>query len=177
MLDPSILIRAATERDAAALARIAEDTFRDAFGHANTEKDMDIHCARRFGAVQQLAEIRDPVMSTVLVEIDSTLVAFGQLRSGSAPPCVVGHRPSEIFRLYVDRSWHGKGIAQRLMSVLVGQAVDAGADSVWLGVWERNPRAIAFYEKSGFQSVGEHMFVLGTDPQRDLIMQYQGDAR
>jgi diamine N-acetyltransferase len=173
----SVRFRAVAEEDAASLARFAEDAFRETFGHANTDRDMNIHCANSFGAAHQLAEISDSKVSTVLVEFGTTLVGFGQLRVGAAPACVQGSRPWEIYRLYVDSSWHGRGIAQRLMTMLIDQAFESGADSVWLGVWERNPRAIAFYEKSGFRSVGEHTFMLGTDKQRDLVMQYQGKAR
>ena len=43
--------------------------------------------------------------------------------------------------------------------------------SVWLGVWEKNDAALNFYKKLGFEAVGEHVFQLGDDPQRDIIMQ------
>lgn len=176
MSSPSVVFRLAAESDAGALAQFAERMFRETFGHANAERDMDIHCADSFGAARQLAEVRDSRMSTVLVDVDSRLVAFGQLRTGAAPACVQGDRPREIYRLYVDSSWHGKGIARRLISMLIGQAFKTGADGVWLGVWEYNPRAIGFYEKCGFETVGEHEFLLGTDRQRDLVMKYQGGA-
>jgi ribosomal protein S18 acetylase RimI-like enzyme len=83
---------------------------------------------------------------------------------------VVGRHPIEIQRIYVDAAWHGKGIAQALMASLIEAASARGADVAWLGVWERNPRAIAFYAKSGFSPLGSHVFVVGTDPQTDLIL-------
>ena len=171
-----ITIRVANKSDAALLAITAEATFRDSFAYANTEADMNAHCTKKFGAAQQLAEIQDPKMLTILVEAGTSLIAFGQLREGSAPACVQGLNPREILRLYVDRSWHGKGIAQTLMSELIDRAVQAGADSVWLGVWESNPRAIAFYNKSGFRAVGDHTFWLGSEKQRDVVMEYRPAA-
>ena len=66
--------------------------------------------------------------------------------------------------------WHGKGLAQALMDACIGELRRQNADAVWLGVWEHNPRAIAFYRKCGFTEVGEHVFVLGEDPQRDVVM-------
>jgi ribosomal protein S18 acetylase RimI-like enzyme len=174
LADTVLRLRSATERDAASVAQFAERSFRATFGSANARRDMDIHCAARFGAELQLAEIRDARMSTVLVETNAGLAAFGQMCMGAAPPCVRGRRPGEIHRLYVEQFWHGKGIAQRLLAVLVERAFAAGADVVWLGVWERNPRAIRFYENAGFRTVGDHTFLLGTDPQRDLVMQYSG---
>jgi ribosomal protein S18 acetylase RimI-like enzyme len=159
------------------LARFAEDTFRETFAHANVPQHMDLHCARSFGPARQLAEIRDPQMSTLLAECGRTLIAFGQLRQAAAPACVRGRRPSEIHRLYVGSAWQGKGIAPRLTTLLIDQAFQAGADRVWLGVWEHNTRAIAFYRKTGFLAVGEHTFMLGTDAQRDLVMEYPGRGR
>ncbi|MFO1401701.1 MAG: GNAT family N-acetyltransferase [Steroidobacteraceae bacterium] len=174
LADAGPRLRTATERDAPALARFAERSFRGTFASDNSPGDMDQHCAAHFGAERQLAEIRDARMSTLLAEDGTALIAFGQLRHAPAPACVSGERPGEIHRLYVDRAWHGRGLAQRLLGALVEQAFAAGADGVWLGVWERNPRAIRFYERSGFETVGEHVFVVGADRQRDLVMQYRG---
>ncbi|MEL6322107.1 MAG: N-acetyltransferase, partial [Cyanobacteria bacterium J06626_14] len=68
------------------------------------------------------------------------------------------------------KEWHGRGVAHKLMAKILSTASDAGADHIWLGVWEHNPRAIAFYGKYGFRVVGEHTFQFGSDPQRDLVM-------
>ncbi len=57
------------------------------------------------------------------------------------------------------------------MQGCIQEALQRGCDSVWLGVWEKNSRAISFYKKMGFQEVGEHTFTLGYDPQRDIIME------
>ena len=89
---------------------------------------------------------------------------------GSATDQLGAAKPVEIHRLYVDRRWHGSGVAQRLMAAALGVAERGGADHVWLGVWERNPRAIAFYKKCGFTEAGQQVFLLGRDVQRDLVM-------
>jgi ribosomal protein S18 acetylase RimI-like enzyme len=73
-------------------------------------------------------------------------------------------------RIYADREWHGRGVAAALMRACVAQARDWRCDVVWLGVWEDNPRAIAFYEKTGFRAVGRQTFLLGSDVQHDLVM-------
>jgi len=70
----------------------------------------------------------------------------------------------------VDHAWHGRGIAQRLMQATIDEAAAAGATTVWLGVWEHNARAIAFYGKHGFVDVGSHEFLVGSDPQTDRVM-------
>jgi ribosomal protein S18 acetylase RimI-like enzyme len=168
-------IRRASARDARALAALAERTFREAFAPLNTPEDMDLHCARSYGESLQAREIADRTMETFVAVANEELVAYGQLRWGHGPPCVRGVRPVEIQRFYVDSQRHGKGLAQAFMAALLERARAAGADVVWLGVWERNPRAIAFYAKAGFTEAGEQVFTLGNDPQRDLVLTRQLD--
>jgi ribosomal protein S18 acetylase RimI-like enzyme len=163
-------IRRAVADDAPALAELAERTFRDAFARENRAEDMDLHCKAHYGPRIQAAEIRDANRTTVVCPFEDRLIGYGQLRWGAAPACVAGARPAEIQRLYVDAGWHGKGVAQALMGSLLQAAIAGRADVAWLGVWERNPRARSFYAKSGFSVVGEHVFVVGTDPQRDLVL-------
>lgn len=159
------------EEDAASLAEFAERTFRDTFASGNRAEDMDAHCRKHYGREVQVAEIRDPDRVTLLCHAgDDRLVGYGLLSRKGAPACVRGSRPVEVQRLYVDADWHGRGIAQALMASLLDAATAGGADVAWLGVWEKNPRAISFYSKSGFTVVGEHVFVVGSDPQRDLVL-------
>jgi len=164
-----IRIRRAGEDDALALSVLAEKTFCDAFADTNTTANMQLHCAGNYGQALQLAEIRDSSLETWVAESDR-LIAYVQLRLDAALPMISGEGAVEIQRFYVDASHHGAGLAHQLMAHVLARAKAAGAAALWLGVWERNPRALAFYRKWGFDVVGEHTFRLGDDPQRDLIM-------
>ena len=163
-------IRFAVPADAAPLAEFGARTFEDAFGAENTPENMSLHLARTYGLAQQTAELDDPGMSTILAERGGQIAGFAQLRSGPAPASVSGGKPIELLRFYVDRQWHGQGVARALMDAVHREAARRGAEIVWLSVWERNERAKAFYRKSGFSDVGDKVFVLGTDPQRDRVM-------
>ena len=66
--------------------------------------------------------------------------------------------------------WRGRGAGQQLMKQALVDAARAGCDRLWLGVWEHNPKAMAFYKKLGFQIVGAQAFMLGQERQRDLVM-------
>jgi len=170
MNKPLPMIRRAKTDDAAPLADLAERTFRTTFAPHNSDANMALHCARTYGAAIQGAEIADPTRVTVVADDDGMLVGYAQLRLGHPTASVVAARPAEIQRIYVDAPWHGRGIAQALMAAMLEHARIAGADRVWLGVWEHNPRARRFYEKSGFALAGDHAFVLGREVQRDLVM-------
>lgn len=164
------IIRKAVRGDAKQLSRLAETTFRDTFGLMNTGEDMDLHCQASYSEAIQAGEIAHPGMVTLLTEAEDTLVGFAQLRWDGAPDCVSADSPGEIQRLYVVQEWHGKGVAQDLMHACIEEMNARGSDVVWLGVWERNPRAISFYKRFGFVEMGDHVFPLGGDPQRDIVM-------
>jgi diamine N-acetyltransferase len=165
-----VTIRAATAADAAALADLARRTFYDTFAATNDPSDMSIYLAQAYGIDQQTREINDRDMTTLIVEEAGEAIAFAQLRSDHVPECVTGPAPIELWRFYIDRGWHGRGIAQALMDRAKMVARDRGAKTLWLGVWERNDRARAFYKKCGFTDAGQHIFLFGTDPQTDLVM-------
>jgi ribosomal protein S18 acetylase RimI-like enzyme len=166
----SYVVRRARRSDARQLSSLAEATFRDTFEATNSPEDMALHCRTSYGEAVQAAEIADPDMVTLVCESPGTLVGFAQLRWGGAPRCVVAAAPGEIQRLYVAREFHGMGVARMLMLACLDEMQARRSDVVWLGVWEHNPRAIAFYRKFGFAEVGEHIFSLGRDPQRDIVM-------
>jgi ribosomal protein S18 acetylase RimI-like enzyme len=169
--------RPARPDEAPALAALAEETFRATFGAANTRADLDLHCARAYGPAQQAAELADPALLTLVVTEGEALVAYAQLRLGSAAPaCVRGARPAELCRLYALPALHGRGAGPALLTAALDAAAARGAGVVWLGVWEHNPRACHVYARAGFVEVGAHTFLLGTDPQRDLILQRPGPA-
>lgn len=163
-------IRRAIPSDAGALALLAERTFRDTFEAMNSAENMALHCAATYGEALQLAEIAYPAMHTLVCEEAGELIAYAQLRWDHAPACVVGEHPGEIQRFYLATAWHGKGIAQQLMSACLRELAARSCDVVWLGVWERNWRAQAFYRKFGFTEMGDHVFMLGPDAQRDIIL-------
>jgi GNAT superfamily N-acetyltransferase len=163
-------IRRAVPEDASALAEFASRTFTETFGAENRPQDLAAHLRSAFGVAQQGAELASPDVVTLLVESDGTLAAFAQVRRGPAPGCVTEAAPVELWRFYVDRPWQGRGLAQRLMASVRQAAYQLGGNCLWLGVWERNLRAIAFYQKCGFRDVGSHDFWLGTDRQTDRVM-------
>jgi ribosomal protein S18 acetylase RimI-like enzyme len=164
-------VRVATIDDAADLAKIAEKTFRDSYTSVNSAQNMDAHCTAHFSQEQQSLEILDQAQKTLLLECDGLLSGFSQLCWHKAPKCYLqADSPSEILRFYLGEQLHGTGAAQTLMNSVLDDAKKTDTDVLWLGVWEHNFRALAFYRKQGFVEVGEHTFQLGTDRQRDLIM-------
>jgi ribosomal protein S18 acetylase RimI-like enzyme len=157
------MIRRATVDDAAQLADLAARTFYEAFARDNRPEDMDAYMSIAYGKSIQRDELADPDLVTLVIEEDDALIAYTQLRL-TLPEIEIG-------RFYVDGPWHGRGLAQSLMDAVFALGRDLSATRLWLGVWERNPRAIAFYEKCGFRDCGSHPFLVGSDLQTDRLME------
>ena len=90
---------------------------------------------------------------------------------GEPNPAVRGPTPVELERLYVRREAIGHGVGAAIMQSCFDEAARAGYETLWLGVWERNQRAITFYRRWGFEEIGSHVFVLGADRQTDRLME------
>jgi GrpB-like predicted nucleotidyltransferase (UPF0157 family)/ribosomal protein S18 acetylase RimI-like enzyme len=167
---PTMKIRRASESDAQALANLGQSTFVETFAEYNTKEDMDLYVTKTFGAEKQMKEIRDPNRWIEIAWSGEQAVGFLHLVRSKPDSSVTGPKPIELLRLYVDSRWHGKGIGAALMERTIEIARKEGFQTLWLGVWEKNFRAQAFYAKHGFNSVGRQVFKLGTDEQNDFIM-------
>ena len=165
-----ITVRRGRPADAKLLADLAANTFRETYAVQNRPDDMALYVSMVYGLSQQEAELHNPEMTTLLAEVDGQLAGYAQLRASAVPDCVMGVTPLELWRFYVAAPWQGRGVAQALMQSVEMEARAHEADTLWLGVWERNERAKAFYRKCGFADVGSQLFVLGTDVQTDRVM-------
>jgi GNAT superfamily N-acetyltransferase len=163
-------IRYTTPADNILLAEMGAETFADSFAADNTPEDIAAYLAGSFSPEKQARELMDPSSRFLIVEQKDTAVGYMQLYFGHAPAAVISQKPMEIARIYARKAWIGKGVGAQLMKAALREAEAAGCDVVWLGVWERNPRAIAFYRKWGFEQVGRQTFQLGDDLQNDWVM-------
>jgi GNAT superfamily N-acetyltransferase len=170
---PQIDIRRATSDDAKSLTDLSYTTFWDAFAHHPKNAPDDLaHYMRQAFSVEQIAdELNDPRAVFLVAEIEGELAGYAKLVCDHIEPGISAEKPIELNRLYSQQKFLGQGVGQTLMDACFDLARENGFDTIWLGVWEYNPRAQRFYEKNGFKEVGSHTFVLGSDPQTDLLMQ------
>ncbi len=160
-----------TPAQAAQLAEFGARTFYESFAADNTVEDMRAHLDLAWSPEKQLAELHNPDIDTfVIADGAGVWLGFAQLRANKVSDGVPAQGSVELWRFYVDQPYHGKGVAGALMDGAKDRARRRGATSLWLGVWERNERAKAFYAKHGFSRVGRQVFVVGSDPQTDHVM-------
>lgn len=166
-----LTIRYATIDDNLLLAELGARTFYDTFAADNTPENIARYLAASFSPEKQAVELAEPGSVFMIAEIGETVVGFARLKEGPAPECITGDRLIEIVRIYAYKEWIGRGVGAALMQGCLNEATKRGCDTVWLDVWERNSRAIAFYHKWNFVEVGTQKFQLGDDLQHDLLLQ------
>jgi diamine N-acetyltransferase len=171
MKDAPVTIRNATNADAPLLAEIGAKTFYETFAADNTPEDMAAYLAESFSVDKLAAELADPAGCFLIAEAGGIVAGYAKLQNGQPPNCVTGSPAIELLRLYVLQDWLGRGIGAALMRACLEEAARKACETIWLGVWEHNARAQAFYRKWGFEQVGSHVFKLGDDLQTDLLMQ------
>jgi ribosomal protein S18 acetylase RimI-like enzyme len=152
------------------LQQIAVQTFSEAFSAANSEKNMKDYIEYAFSHDKLTDEIHNPNSEFYFAVIEEKAVGYLKLNFGQAQTDLKDNKSLEIERIYVFKEFYGKNVGQHLCNKAIETAEQKGLEYLWLGVWEKNPRAIKFYEKNGFQTFGKHSFTLGTEIQTDILM-------
>ena len=168
---PGLIVRRGTLEDAGLLSELGARTFSETFAADNTAEDLAAYIATSFNVARQTAELEDSASTFLIAEVDGRAAGYAKLHDGEPEKGVEGANPVELVRLYVSRDWLGRGIGEQLMRACIDEARRGGHETIWLGVWERNGRAQTFYRKWNFRTVGEHVFRLGSDLQRDILME------
>lgn len=152
------------------LQQIGRQTFAETFSSDNSEEDMEKYLAEGFSTGKLKSELSDENSEFYFAELNGRVIGYLKINFGAAQTEIKHEHALEIERIYVLREFHGKNIGQQLCEKALEIAVQKEVEYVWLGVWEKNPRAIRFYEKNGFLATGKHVFKLGDDEQTDIIM-------
>lgn len=163
--------RLANLDDAAAIRQLSEKTFRDTYTIYNTPENMEAHVAKNFSLEKIESELQESDSQYFIINLEDKIVAFAKLKKDHSTKGLENKHVIEIERFYVDKSLQGQQLGRKLMDFCVEWSVENNFETIWLGVWEQNENAMKFYKKMGFEFLGEHTFVLGTEVQRDFTMQ------
>lgn len=161
----NITIRTARNLDAELIADLSRETFYDAFIADNTKENMDKFLNEQFTKESLMKEVGSPGNIFLLAYSDGVVAGYARLREKETAQGEI-----EIARIYNKTSAIGKGIGKSLMLACIETAEQLNKKIIWLGVWEKNQKAIDFYKKFGFEKYGEHDFLLGDDLQTDWLM-------
>lgn len=163
-------IKKVTINDLDSLQKISQQTFIETFAADNTEENMKKYLSESFSADNLTAEINNNDTAFYFATCADTIVGYLKINFGSTQTELQDKNAMEIERIYVLKDWHGKMVGQVLYNKAIDAAKEKRCSYVWLGVWEKNLRAIQFYKKNGFEAFDKHLFILGDDEQTDIMM-------
>ncbi|MCB0280846.1 MAG: GNAT family N-acetyltransferase [Calditrichaeota bacterium] len=152
------------------IEQIGKITFLESFSKDNTAGNMNDYIKKAFNRKQISSELKNKDSHFYMVYKDKEAMAYLKLNSGDAQTEMQDPKAMEIERLYVLQSHKKQGIGRQLIELAKEKAIELHASFLWLGVWEKNDNAIAFYKKLGFNEFATHVFQLGDDAQTDILM-------
>lgn len=156
-----------------ALQQIGRQTFDETFSESNSAENMAKYLEEAYSYEKLSTELNDPNSFFYFAMLDQIVVGYLKLNKGESQTELKHNKALEIERIYVLKDFHGKKVGQLLFDKAIQVAKEQDAAYVWLGVWENNKRAIRFYSKNGFIEFDQHIFVLGNEAQRDIMMKLQ----
>ncbi|HET6225590.1 MAG TPA: GNAT family N-acetyltransferase [Bacteroidia bacterium] len=156
--------------DLETLQQLSAQTFSQAFAADNTSEDMQSYLDKSFNLQQLTKELENPNSAFYFAMQEREAIGYLKINIGTAQTELKNLQALEIERIYVKKEFQGKQVGQLLFEKAVEQARQHRAPYIWLGVWEKNEKAIQFYKKNGFIKFDKHSFMLGSDEQTDILM-------
>ncbi|NCB51229.1 MAG: GNAT family N-acetyltransferase [Clostridia bacterium] len=165
-----MIIRKCTIDDLPVLQDISRSTYKHTFASMNTEDDMNAYLDDAFNTEKLKNELLNEPSFFYFVYADDRLAGYLKLNESDAQTDIHDSSSLELERIYVLGGFQGKGVGRFLMNKAISVASERNKAYIWLGVWEKNESALAFYKKNGFYPMGTHAFVMGNDVQTDYLM-------
>lgn len=166
----SLILRECTLKEFDMFRELSIRTYYETFANLNTPEDMRIYLEDAFNVERLIKEFNDSSSSFFLLYADDSLVGYLKLNEAPSQTDINDPDALEIERIYVSSKFQGHGLGRYLMEHAISIANERNKKYLWLGVWEKNVKAIHFYKQHGFYEIGTHTFVMGEDVQSDYIM-------
>jgi diamine N-acetyltransferase len=166
----SIMIKPCTVEDLFILQETSNETFYETFKDQNSPESMNDYLERAFNVKQLEKELSNISSQFFFVYFNNEVAGYLKVNTQDAQSENMGEDSLEIERIYVRSKFQKLGLGKYLINKAIEIAVEQGKNKIWLGVWEKNENAIAFYKKLGFVQAGTHSFYMGDEEQIDFIM-------
>ena len=164
------MIRKVEIADVEVLAKLAKQTFRETFAHDNTEEQLQEYFEEAYNLRVLLTELEDPDSESYFIMHEEEIAGFLKVNWGNAQTERELDNAFEIQRLYVLQTYQGFGLGKQLFEFALEHAEKNGFSWAWLGVWEHNTKAQAFYNRYGFEKFSQHSFLVGQKVDTDWLL-------
>lgn len=169
-MNMTIKIKKCTLEDSLALQEIGYETFNETFKHQNSPENMEAYLEKAFSLEQVEMELCNPSSHFFFIYADNEIAGYLKVNTDDAQSEEMGNEALEIERIYIKNNFQKHGLGKHLLHKAIDMAMELDKKKIWLGVWEKNENALAFYKKMGFVQTGAHSFYMGDEEQVDFIM-------
>jgi diamine N-acetyltransferase len=166
----TINIKKCTLEDLHILQEISYETFNETFNHQNSPENMNAYLEKAFNLNQLEKELSNSSSEFFFIYFNSEVAGYLKINTNDAQTEKLGNESLEIERIYIKNKFQKKGLGKYLINKAIKIAVERNKKKIWLGVWEKNEKAICFYKKIGFVQTDTHSFYMGNEEQTDFIM-------
>jgi ribosomal protein S18 acetylase RimI-like enzyme len=166
----TINIKKCSIEDLALLQEISYETFNDTFKDQNSSENMEAYLERAFNLNQLEKELSNASSEFFFVYLNDEVAGYLKVNTNDAQSEEMGVETLEVERIYIKTKFQKHGLGKYLLNKAIDIALEHNKKKIWLGVWEKNENAIAFYKKMGFVQTGAHSFYMGDEEQIDFIM-------
>ncbi|WP_123042512.1 GNAT family N-acetyltransferase [Cohnella candidum] len=163
-------IRKCTLEDLGALQEVSVETFNDTFKDQNSPENMKSYLDKAFNLEQLEKELSNNDSEFYFIYSNGQIAGYLKVNINDAQSERMGRDSLEIERIYIRRAFQKQGLGKHFYLKAIERAKEQNKEKIWLGVWEKNESAIAFYEKMEFVRTGAHSFYMGDEEQTDFIM-------
>lgn len=166
----SIEFRKVEESELIDLHNIVVETFTASFAHLNDPDDFNTYVAQKLTEAHLHKELSNPDTLFYFLIVDGSIAGYLKLNRLAAQSEQYLPSALEIERIYLTKQNQGRGLGKLMIDKAMKTAEEENCTNVWLGVWQKNEDAIRFYKREGFEVFDKHTFLMGSDPQIDLMM-------
>lgn len=163
-------LRKCTVADLSVLCELSTKTYYETFAQLNTTENMKAYLEYAFNAEKLLDELKDVNSEFFFLFSDGELAGYIKLNEAPSQSDINDKDSLEIERIYVTAEFQSRGLGKYLLEQAIKATTLRDKKYIWLGVWEKNSKAIGFYKRNGFYEVGTHSFIMGDEEQTDYIM-------
>lgn len=164
------MIKKCLLEDLRELQKISVETFTETFKDQNSPEHLNAYLERAYNLDKLEQELTNRNSQFFFVYLNQEVAGYLKVNSDEAQSEAMGADSLEVERIYIKKKFQKHGLGKQLLNKSLEIALDQKKKKIWLGVWEENENAIAFYQKKGFVQTGAHSFYMGDDEQVDLIM-------
>jgi diamine N-acetyltransferase len=166
----AINLKKCTLEDSRKLQEISYGTFHETFKLQNSPENMNAYLERAFNLEQLEKELSNISSQFFFVYCNNEVAGYLKVNTDDDQSEEMGDESLEIERIYIRNKFQKHGLGKYLLNKAMEIAMDGNKKKIWLGVWEKNENAIAFYKRMGFVQTGAHSFYMGNEEQLDFIM-------